>query len=276
MALKVSVIVPTYNQPGFLHLVLCSFEVQTCRDFELLVADDGSGPETRELVEGWRVRGPFPIRHVWHEDEGFRKTVILNEAVKQSSGDYLIFNDGDCLAHPRFVASHVEFARPNGFAVGRTPRLSRRLTARVTEERVRSRKAQRMTLGKVADYLFGESKKMEFGSYIGNRALFELVQRTKKNLDLWGGNFSCFKSDYVKVNGFNEEFIGWGKEDLELGIRFRNLGLRPVSVANRAINFHLWHPKPGRRSYNVALQNRIKKSYRDSGEYYCPLGYANH
>ncbi|MBE0618130.1 MAG: hypothetical protein IH608_09425 [Proteobacteria bacterium] len=88
-----------------------------------------------------------------------------------------------------------------------------------------------------------------------------------------GGNFSCRKSDYEKVNGFNEEFIGWGKEDLELGIRFRNLGLRPFSVANRAINWHLWHPKPQGRSLNVQMQNRLKQQFRDSGEYRCSVGY---
>lgn len=273
MAPSATVIIPTYNQPAFLDLVLLSFQVQSRGDFEIVVADDGSGPETKEVVDGHAREGRLPVVHVWHEDDGFRKTIILNRAAKLAKSDFLIFNDGDCVAHPKFVDSHVAECRPGRFQVGRTPRLSRKLSADVTKEGVLRGTAQRMSAGRVWDGLFGESKKMEFGLYLGAKWVFGAVQRTKRNLDLWGGNFSCRKADYVEVNGFNEEFLGWGKEDLELGIRFRNFGLTPYSLANRAINWHLWHPKPKGRAYNVQMQNRLKQHYRESGEYRCPVGY---
>jgi glycosyltransferase involved in cell wall biosynthesis len=268
-----TVIIPTYNQPAFLDLVLLSFRVQHERGFEVIVADDGSGPETKEVIDRHAQEGGLSLRHVWHEDDGFRKTIILNKAVKLAATEVLIFNDGDCLAHPRFVESHLAACRKGRFQVGRTPRLSRKLSARVTRETVLRGATQRMSAAKIWDGLFGESRKMEFGLYLGTEWIFRTVQRTKRILDLWGGNFSCWKADYVEVNGFNEEFLGWGKEDLELGIRLRNLGLQPYSLANRAINWHLWHPKPRGRAYNVQLQNRLKQHYRESGEYRCPIGY---
>jgi glycosyltransferase involved in cell wall biosynthesis len=268
---RASVIIPTSNQPRFLDLVLLSFRHQCAEGFEVVVADDGSGSETEEVVRRHAEARRFPIRHLWHEDEGFRKTVILNKAVK--AAEVLIFNDGDCLAHPRYVESHLKLARPGAYAVGRTPRLSQKLTERITEADVAAGRAQSMSPVKILDGLFGKSKKLEFGLYVGNPLLFRIVSRLKRNLDLWGGNFSCSKADFVRVNGFNEEFVGWGKEDLELGIRLHNLGLEVRSAANFAINFHLWHPKPPGRSYNVALQNRLKQAFRDSGEYYCPVGY---
>ncbi|MBE0618131.1 MAG: glycosyltransferase, partial [Proteobacteria bacterium] len=178
-----------FNRPDFLELVLLSFLVQSRHDFEVIVADDGSGQETREVVERHSHGEGLSVRHVWHEDLGFRKTVILNKAVKLSTTDVLIFNDGDCIAHPRFVESHLAAGRPGQFQVGRTPRLSRRLSTRVTRETVLRGTAQRMSTAKIWDALFGESRKIEFGFYVGNALVFRVVQWAKRNLDLWGGIF---------------------------------------------------------------------------------------
>lgn len=114
---------------------------------------------------------------------------------------------------------------------------------------------------------------MEFGVYVGNNWLFRQVQKTKKKLELWGGNFSCFKEPYVQINGFNEDMDGWGKEDDEIGVRLANFGLRPVSVANRAVNFHLWHPKASGLAESIPRNLAHKKHYRATGEFRCPNGY---
>jgi len=270
---KASVIVSTYNQPAFLGLVLLSLRLQSRFDFEVVVADDGSGEETRCLVQSFVADSPYPLRHVWQEDDGFRKPAILNQAVRASTADYLIFNDGDCLAHRHFVRGHLGLSRSGSVLVGRTPRLGRELTEGITRADVERGSAQRITLGKVLDYLRGRTTKLEFGVYVGNDWLFRQVQKTKKTLELWGGNFSCWKTDYVKVNGFNEQITGWGKEDDEIGVRFRNAGLQVVSVANRAVNFHLWHPK-GHRVREVIEKNMgVKKEFQRSGEYRCQVGY---
>ncbi len=273
---RASVIVSTYNQPHYLELTLWSYALQGERRFELIVADDGSTGDTRDLVHRFAGETDLPVRHVWQEDRGFRKAEILNKAVRASSSGYLIFTDGDCIAHPRFVASHLRHAQPRTYLVGRTPRLGRRLSARVTLPAVRSGRAQRLTLDKMLDGLFGESRKMEFGFYLGSDLLFERVRKTKKNLELWGGNFSCHRADFVAVNGFNEDFVGWGKEDLDLGVRLRNFGLRPFSITNRAVNFHLWHGAPPDKKTNVQWQTETKEKYRRTGEYYCPHGLDGH
>jgi glycosyltransferase involved in cell wall biosynthesis len=274
--MRATVLVNTYNHPRYLELSLLSYFGQSFRDFEVIVADDGSGPETGELVESVRKRAPFPLRHVWQEDDGFRRTVILNKAVREASTDYLIFTDGDCLAHREFVASHVGFARRGAYLVSRTPRLSRKLSARVTGETVLANRAQRVGARMLLDYLFGETSKLEFGLYVGSDPLFRLVRRTKKNLLLWGGNFSCFRDDFIAVNGFNEEILGWGKEDAELDVRFRRYGLRPFSVTNRAVNFHLWHSKADRVQEAIRRNLEVKERSERSGEYRCSLGYDRH
>ncbi len=273
--LRTSVIVSTYNQPEFLELVLASLALQSAADFEVVVADDGSGSVTRELLERPGRELPYPLRHVWQEDAGFRKGMALNKAVKEASAPYLIFNDGDCIAHPEFVRAHLDLASRDAYLIGRTPRLSRKITERITLDAVRRGRAQRASPDKWWDDWCGDTRRMEFGVYVGNDWLFRRVQKTKKKLELWGGNFSCFKEHYVQINGFNEDMDGWGKEDDEIGVRFTNLGLRPVSAANRAVNFHLWHPKASGLSESIPRNLALKVKYRESGEYYCPSGYDN-
>lgn len=273
---RASVIVSTYNQPRYLELVLLSLGSQSVKDIEVVIADDGSTSETRELVARMKASGAVKITHVWQEDDGFRKSRILNEAVKVSNGDYLIFNDGDCIAHRHFARGHLGLARPGVFLVGRSPRLSQKVSERIGVEDVRSGRAQRITLDKCADYLFGKTTNLEFGVYLPPDWALSLVQRMKLSLTLVGQNFSCWKSDFVKINGFNEEMVGWGKEDDELAVRFRNAGLKPVSAANRAINFHLWHSK-GNRVRALRMKNlEVLKRYEQSGEYRCALGLDRH
>ncbi len=271
-----TVIVSTYDRPAYLALCLWSFDTQSRKDFELVVADDGSGEPTAQVVREFARAAAFPVRHAWQPHEGFRKAAALNEAVSLSKGAYLIFTDGDCIAHPRFVEQHRRQAAPGSFLVGRTPRLGRQLSAKVSVDAVRSGRAQRLTWGKVLDGILGRSRKMEFGLYLGGGALFRRVRRWKRNLELWGGNFSCWRGDFEAVNGFNEDFVGWGKEDLELGVRLRNRGVRPVSAVHAAVNFHLWHEASEDKKANVAWQTELKARYKRSGEHRCPRGLDGH
>ncbi|MBI5440899.1 MAG: glycosyltransferase, partial [Deltaproteobacteria bacterium] len=193
----------TYNQPMFLVWVLITLARQSVGDFEVVVADDGSTEETKRLLERLAPRFPGGIQHVWQEDRGFRKCLALNRAVHRTRSDYLIFTDGDCLLHRHFVRAHRELARSDRFLIGRMPRLGPKITASIRIPDLESGRAQRLTLDKLWDGLFGESTKIEFGIYVPVRWAFDLVRKTKKRLDLWGGNFSCSKADFVAVNGFN-------------------------------------------------------------------------
>jgi glycosyltransferase involved in cell wall biosynthesis len=105
-----SIVVATYNWPEALRLCLESLALQTDQHFEVTIADDGSGPATKELIDKFIQGSPFSIQHLWQEDQGFRKTIILNQAIKAAQGDYLIFLDGDCIVQPDFVQRHRQLA----------------------------------------------------------------------------------------------------------------------------------------------------------------------
>lgn len=262
MAFKASVIIPAYNQPWYLHHVLTSAAVQTEREFEVLIADDGSeeqGAKNLAVIERCRQRFGLKIRHLWHEDAGFRKTVIQNKAVAQADAEVLIFNDGDCVMHPEFVREHLAHLGRGSYCVGRTPRLGQKFSHTISQQQLEERTFQRVNWRMVLDGLFGDSRKVEFGFYLRDALSFWLASSRKRTTDLWGGNFSCFRDDFIAVNGFNEEFVGWGQEDSELGVRLSNFGLERKLVANRAINFHLWHPvPPGRPERYVNHERKLK------------------
>lgn len=276
MTPRASVVVATYERPEYLELCLWSLAVQSARDFEIVVADDGSGDATAAVVTEFSRAALVPVQHAWQPHEGFRKAAAVNEAVGLSRSEHLIFTDGDCIAHPRFVEQHVRLAAAGTFLVGRTPRLGPELSSRVSVAAVRTRRAQRLDWEKVLDGLRGRSRKVEFGLYLGGGAVYRGVRRWKRNLELWGGNFSCWRKDFEAVNGFNEEFVGWGKEDLDLGVRLLNYGLRPVSVTHAAVNFHLWHGAAEDKKANVAWQTALKARYKESGEHRCPRGLDGH
>src|SRR5690606_3128694 len=132
--MHVSVIITTYNQPHYLELVLCGYAVQTRRDFEVVVADDGSGPETAAVIERARRDLGLDVRHVWHEDRGFRKSEILNRAILAAAGDYLIFTDGDCIPRRDVVETHVRLAAPERFVAGGYLKLPAAVSRAVDED----------------------------------------------------------------------------------------------------------------------------------------------
>jgi glycosyltransferase involved in cell wall biosynthesis len=269
-----TVLVSTYDEPRYLDLSLLALRVQTAVDFEVIVADDGSGPETARVVEHWRDASPYPLKHVWQEHNGFGKTSILNKAVRVASSEYLIFQDGDCIAHPRFVAEHLASARPGRFLVGRCPRLSKKATKRVTRDRVAQGTAQRMTIGKVLDGLFGQSKRMELGICVKNGLVHYVLGRRRRNTELFGGNFSCYTADFIGANGFDEAFIGFGGEDIDLGMRFKAAGLQAFSLANRAVNFHLAHERPLEWKVDPALKKRKMEEHKGTKPHDSKAGYG--
>lgn len=241
--LSASVIVSTYDRLEALALALTGFERQSRTDFELLVADDGSGPETAAFLETAGRRTDFPLRHVRQEDRGFRKSRILNEAAASARSGYLVFNDGDCVPHPRFVESHLEERDPGVYLVGRSVLMSRSFCRTLDADAVRSGRLDGLSPGLILDGLLGRGRRVEYGFRPPFRSLRRLLASFKSNRALFGGNFSLQRSDFLAVNGFEEDFTGWGGEDEELGLRLRNAGLAPRPVVWSAINYHYWHPR---------------------------------
>jgi GT2 family glycosyltransferase len=242
--MRTTIIVPTYNRPQALVLCLRSLAMQSLLPDEVMIADDGSGPETRDTIGRIteELKESFPIRHIWQEDIGFRKPKILNETVRQTTGDYLIFIDGDCMAHRQFVLSHVRFSAPFSILSGKRVDIGRNLTGKLLN---RGRPIVSLRPDMVWDALFGgkvKSRKVEEAIRIQNGFLRKVLHRGRITDDgVWGCNFSLHKELFYTVNGCDEDFIDGSIEDNDIGIRVLNQGGKLRSVRNLAIIFHLWH-----------------------------------
>ncbi len=240
--MQITVVVPTYNRPQALRLCLLSLAEQSVLPHEVLIADDGSASETRDMVLEMQaqLKRVFPIRHVWHEDKGFRKPKILNETVRQAAGDYLVFLDGDCMAHRHFVRTHAEQGSLDAILSGKRVEIGRALTERLLKEgRVLNSLAPRL----IWDSFRGGSRKVEEALMIRSPFLRRIAHRDRITDDgVWGCNFSLSKDLFVAINGCDEDFLDGSIEDNDLGIRVLNQGKRVRSVRGLAIIFHLWHP----------------------------------
>ncbi len=240
--MNISVIVPTYNRPLALKLCLTSLAGQSLTPSEVLIADDGSSSETRDVVHEMQrsLHDVFSIKHVWQEDIGFRKPRILNEAVRQATGDYLIFIDGDCMAHRHFLQAHVEKSNPAAILGGKRVEIGRQLTEQLLKE---GTVLNTFNMRLILDSLAGNSRKVEESIQIKNPLLRRLMHRDQITDDgIWGCNFSLYKNLFMDINGCDEDFVDGSLEDNDLGIRVLNQGKQVRSVRGLAIVLHLWHP----------------------------------
>jgi glycosyltransferase involved in cell wall biosynthesis len=259
---RLSVIVSTYEKPRDLERVLWGYAVQTRRDFELLVADDGSGPGTAAAIERVRVEAGLPVRHVWHEDRGFRKSEIMNRAIAASGGDYLLFTDGDSIPRADLVEVHCTLAEPGWFLAGGYLRLPSDVSDAVTLDDVRA--------GRFADPAWLRARGWRPGHrrlrLVRSRLLARALDRVTPTKPLFAGNnASAWREDVVAVNGFDME-MGYGGLDRAVGYRLVNLGVRGRQVRHRAVCMHLHHDRPYRRPEVVARNRDIMDAIRRSGE----------
>ena len=242
MADLISVIVSTYNRADALDAVLRSLSTQSDRNFEIIAADDGSRPDTSEVVARWTARAGVPVKHVWHEDRGFRLAEIRNRAILASQGTYCIFLDGDCLAQPGFIAAHRAQAQPGWFVTGSRLLLSQALTERV-----------------LADGLALE--RWDLGTFIGQRLRGGINRvgplllpwsgaSAKRNERRWrgarGSNMAFWRADLDAVDGFDAAFVGWGREDSDMFARMIRHGNRRCNARLEVTVLHLWHPEQDR------------------------------
>ncbi|HET6436992.1 MAG TPA: glycosyltransferase family 2 protein [Anaeromyxobacter sp.] len=232
--MRTSLVVTTYNRKDALALVLESATRQRVRPEELVVADDGSRPDTAELVATYRARAPFPVRHCWQEDLGFRAAASRNRAFASTSGDYLIMVDGDIVLHPRFVEDHLRAARPGRFVQGSRVLLSAEATERALS-------SGRLAFGPLSAGLKNRLNAIRsLGlSRVASRRGRDVFRVRSANLALW-------RSDLLRVNGFDEDFVGWGREDSEFVARLQHAGVVRLHLKFAAIGYHLWHPEASR------------------------------
>ena len=250
MSLQLSVILSTYNQPDWLEKVLWGYAGQADKDFELVIADDGSGPETRARIEKVRGATGLNIQHVWHPDAGFQKTTILNKATVAASGNYLVFSDGDCIPRPDFVAVHRQRARPGHFLSGGYTKLPLALSQSITLEDISS--------GRVFEARWLAERGLPgrpWDKHVARRcaAFWNYVTPTQAT---WNGhNASGWKADLLRINAYNEQ-MQYGGQDRELGERLVNLGLRGIQIRYYAIVLHLDHSR-GYATAESKAKNRI-------------------
>lgn len=237
--MRVSVIISTYNATAWLEKVICGYAVQSHRDFELLVADDGSSTETADCIDRLRAETGLTIRHVWHEKRGFRKCTILNRAIARSDCDYLVFSDGDCIPRWDFVAEHVRLARRKTLLSGGAIRLPMALSQLITKDDIFSRRVTNPRW--LLHNGIGWNKK--FRMLVWGPRISGLLDTITTTRATWnGGNASAWKADILAANGYDER-MEHGGLDRELGERLVNAGIRPVQIRHRAICLHLDHAR---------------------------------
>jgi glycosyltransferase involved in cell wall biosynthesis len=255
----ISVLVSTYRRPEFLDLVLHGYAAQTDRAFEVVTADDGSGDETRRVIERAAADHGLDIVHVWHEDRGFRKTEILNRAIVAASGSYLLFTDGDCIPRSDLVATHRALARDGRYVAGGYLKLPPTVSERVDREVVSSGKVADLGWLRAAGWRPGRrALRLTRSSTVG--ALFDRLTPTAA--DFHGNNASVAREALTAVNGFEGE-MGYGGLDKALGYRLQNLGIRGIQARHRAVALHLHHDRPYRDrevvDRNRAILARIRR-----------------
>jgi glycosyltransferase involved in cell wall biosynthesis len=228
----------TYNAEAWLEKVLWGFSVQTEKNFEIIIADDGSGPATKQLLNSLAAEFPMRIVHVWQEDNGFQKTQILNKAIMAAQTDYLIFTDGDCIPRADFVATHLAHRQQGYFLSGGYFKLPMETSITITKEDIATQRC--FDVAWLKQNGLGNVKTSKLTAKGFKAKLLNFITPTKAS---WNGhNASAYKIDLIAVNGFNTQ-MQYGGEDRELGERLFNKGLKSKQIRYSAICIHLDHAR---------------------------------
>lgn len=254
--MTIGIVISTYNNPAWLEKTLWGYLYQTRRPDEIVIADDGSGPATRELIDSFRAS--LPIKHVWHEDRGFQKSEILNKALVEAESDYLIFTDQDCVPRADFVEIHEKFARSGHFISGGYFKLPMGISKALSRDDVETGRAFTLTwLRKMGMKINWKCSKLVASPVVSK--LIEAVTPAKAS---WNGcNSSGWRADMLAVNGYNEK-MHYGGQDREFGERLVNLGIRPIQKRYSAIVLHLDHKRPYRTRETLEKNREIRRQTR--------------
>ncbi len=240
-SLPLSVIIAVYNKPENLRFVLAAFARQSFTDFEVIVADDGSGPAVKDVVLEASHRYAYALTHLWHEDRGWRKNVMLNNGIRVAHGHHLVFIDGDCIPGEHFLRDHWAEREHRKVLLGRRVETSERWSNSLTMEKITGGGYEHIGWRELLDGVRGKSLRVEDGIRISSSSLRKLLLRNVRGM--LGSNFSVTKTDLTSINGFDEAYNGPGcGEDSDIQYRLGLIGVRGKSLRNVAIQYHIHHP----------------------------------
>ncbi|MFZ1322665.1 MAG: glycosyltransferase [Ignavibacteria bacterium] len=269
---KVTLIISVYNKIKELELIFYALSIQSFQDFGIIIAEDGMNENMKTLIDKWRSLDKFTLKHITQEDIGFRKNRILNESIRNSETDFLIFFDGDCIPHSDFVKSHFENKTENTVLCGRRVNLTKKISEKITKETILNKEYEKLKLGEVIYSTLNKGKNefnfnIEEGIIIKNRSVRNIV--TNQDEHILGCNFSIPKDLLIKINGFDENYEGPGLgEDSDIEFRLRLIDAKFRSVRNLAVQYHLYHPKTVEEEKNMEYFNEVKKK----NEFFCKNG----
>ena len=251
--MKLTLIITTYNWPESLLLVIESIKRQTILPDEVIIADDGSIEKTKDLITTFKKDYGLNIIHSWQEDIGFRAARSRNKAILKSSGDYIVLIDGDMLLHPQFVQDHIAIAEPGCFVQGSRALLSEKQTKKALSK-------------KIVNFSFFSLELKNRKNSIHSKFLSFIFSSKKNNIrGIKTHNMAFYKTDCENINGFNNNFEGWGREDSEFVVRLINSGVNRKNIRFNAIQYHLWHTENSRISLeknnemlNEAINSQMK------------------
>jgi glycosyltransferase involved in cell wall biosynthesis len=260
---RVSLVVTTYNRPDALRLTLETALAQRVPPDEILVADDGSRDETRALVRAVAARAAIPVVHCWHEDRGFRLAEIRNRAIARARSAYVVMVDGDLALHPCFVADHLRAARPGWMVQGGRVLLTEEATRRALETGAAA-------FGPLRPGILRNRK-----NALRLPGAWRLASWPSRDVyRVRGANLAFWRRDVVAVNGFDERFVGWGREDSEFVARMQHAGVRRRNLKFAAVALHLWHPEAARSA--LPENQRLLDETLARRARWCELGISRH
>ncbi len=258
--MKLSLIINTYERPDALAAVLRSVERQSVPPHEVIIGDDGSGPSTKEVIDAAIVRG-LQIKHEWRAKEGFRLALMRNCALARVTGDYVVIIDDDLLLHPDFVADHIATATPGYFVQGK----------RILLDESATRTALAADSYWPSFFSRGVANRHNL---IHSRFLSKFSGKVDHLRGVRGCNFAVWYKDVLRVNGFNEEFVGWGREDSDFASRLMNSGVGRINLRFAGAGCHLYHPPRDRT--NLETNDRILAKTVEDKPKRCDKGLDSH
>jgi glycosyltransferase involved in cell wall biosynthesis len=257
--MKITVIISTYNAEEWLEKVLIGYSNQTYKDFDVIIVDDGSRPTTKELIDSYAASYPVPIKHLWHEDLGYRRQEILNVAIVAAQSDYILMTDGDCIPRKDFVAIHAKLAEPGKFLSGGYCKLPIKSSKAITKDVILSQECFELKwLRAIEPVNFSNTLKLGANVLFGK--FLDLISPTNPSFN--NCNSSGFKADMIAINGYDERMKDGGP-DREFGERLENYGIEGKQIRHKAIVLHLDHPRGYKTPESLAANLAIRKQVRN-------------